>query len=187
MVESYVSLQRLRTRPMQLADIPAVQAIDQLSFPVPWPRSAFRFELTENKQSLVRIATAGEPDSREVIVGVIVVWLILGEAHIATLSVHPEYRRRGIASRLLIDAMYIASRKGATTSTLEVRAGNVSARRLYEKFRFQVVGRRHAYYRDNNEDALIMTVNFAYTRMNGMVYTKWLAAQSAVEMNGGTR
>lgn len=185
MVEHYVSMPRLRTRQMRLEDIPVVQAIDRLSFPIPWPSSAFRFELTENKQSLSLVATVIDPDGKEVIGGVIVVWLILDEAHIATLSVHPQMRRRGIASCLLTDALLLASRKGASTATLEVRAGNLSAQRLYEKYQFREVGRRPAYYRENNEDALIMTVNFDQTRMNGITYTQWLAAQSNDELNGG--
>jgi ribosomal-protein-alanine N-acetyltransferase len=72
--------------------------------------------------------------------------------------VHPEYRRRGIARRLLAETLIAMSEKGARSATLEVRRSNLAAQDLYRKFGFKVVGLRPRYYRDNNEDALLMTL-----------------------------
>ena len=99
----------------------------------------------------------------------IVLWMILDEGHIATIAVHPDYRGRGIGQHLLVTAIIAAIQKGAQSATLEVRANNLIAQQLYRRFGFVVVGNRPHYYRDNNEDALIMT-------LNGLnpVYLKWL-------------
>jgi ribosomal-protein-alanine N-acetyltransferase len=89
----------------------------------------------------------------------IVVWLILDEAHIATLAVHPEFRRKGVGSQLLEAALIEARNKGAREAMLEVRASNHIAQALYKDYGFEVVHRRPRYYRDNNEDALLMNLN----------------------------
>ncbi|MCX8061506.1 MAG: GNAT family N-acetyltransferase, partial [Anaerolineales bacterium] len=75
------------------------------------------------------------------------------------LAVHPDYRRRGIATKLLKTALRECARLGMRSATLEVRAGNLEAQALYRRFGFEVVGRRRAYYQDNHEDALIMTLS----------------------------
>jgi ribosomal-protein-alanine N-acetyltransferase len=87
----------------------------------------------------------------------IVVWFVVDEVHIATLAVHPGYRGRGLSKPLLIAALREAVRRGFRRATLEVRAGNLVAQNLYLSFGFEVVGVRSRYYRDNNEDAWIMT------------------------------
>jgi ribosomal-protein-alanine N-acetyltransferase len=146
-------------RPMQLEDVEQVHAIDVMSFSVPWPASSYRFELQENPASLLWVAEAMVPEGKPDVIGMIVVWLILDEAHIATIAVHPDYRGRGIGGEILTVALRESARKGAKKATLEVRAGNEIARKLYGSFGFQVVGQRSRYYQDNNEDALIMSVS----------------------------
>ncbi|MBI3158231.1 MAG: ribosomal protein S18-alanine N-acetyltransferase [Chloroflexi bacterium] len=141
----------LTLRRMATADLDAVHALDQRAFANPWPRSSFEFELNENKASSQWVA---EVDRR--VVGVIVVWLLVDEAHIATLAVEPELRGRGIAARLLCAALHALAARGATTAALEVRAGNQAALRLYRRFGFVQVGRRKGYYQDNGEDALLL-------------------------------
>ena len=59
-------------------------------------------------------------------------------------------------------------------STLEVRASNLVAQKLYEKFSYHVVGQRPRYYRDNNEDAILMTVKGL-----GPAYLQWLETMLA--------
>ncbi len=145
-------------RPMRLEDLDQVSAIDQLSFSLPWPKSAFRYELVDNPLSLLFVAEAVQLDGTPQVIGVIVTWLILDEAHIATIAVHPDYRGLDVGGELIAICLQEAVRRRARTATLEVRAGNQPAQALYRRFQFQVVGRRPRYYRDNNEDALIMTV-----------------------------
>jgi len=85
------------------------------------------------------------------------------------LSVHPEYRGQGISRELLAATLVDAISKGMGIATLEVRANNLIAQALYSRFSFEVVGRRPRYYRDNDEDALIMTVEGLDKR-----YLRWL-------------
>lgn len=151
----------VRIRPMRLEDIDAVIQIDRLSFSLPWPASAFRHELVENPTSLLWVAEVDSPEGGRCVVGAVVVWMILDEAHIATLAVHPDYRRRGISRQLLATVLRQAIERGADLATLEVRANNLAAQALYKQFKFEIVGRRPRYYQDNFEDALIMTVEFS--------------------------
>jgi ribosomal-protein-alanine N-acetyltransferase len=88
-----------------------------------------------------------------------VVWLILDEAHIATIAVHPDFRGHGIGSLMLRTILEEAARKGAGEAMLEVRANNGIAQAMYRRFGFEVVFRRPRYYRDNNEDALLMSLD----------------------------
>ena len=83
-------------------------------------------------------------------------WEILEEAHITSISIHPDYRRLGLATILLKHIVKRCYKKMIKYITLEVRVSNFGAIALYEKFGFKSVGRRKKYYQDNNEDALIM-------------------------------
>ncbi len=140
-------------RKMTMDDIEQVIAIDRVSFSLPWPERSFRFELTDNPASRCWVA---EVDGK--IVGMIVVWLIVDEVHVATIATHPDFRRQGIAKNLLSHALQHLSNEGAQSSFLEVRASNLAAQELYRKFGYEESGVRRRYYRDNDEDALLMTL-----------------------------
>lgn len=144
----------MNIRRMTLDDLAQVVAIDKVSFSLPWPERSFRFEIADNPASRAWVA---ELDGK--IVGMIVAWLLVDEAHIATIATHPEFRRQGIASRLLIHALEYMRSEGARTSVLEVRESNAAAQEMYRKFGFEESGRRPRYYRDNNEDAVLMTLS----------------------------
>jgi ribosomal-protein-alanine N-acetyltransferase len=140
-------------RRMTLDDIPAVVALDRISFSLPWPERSFRFELGDNPASRCWVA---EVDGR--LAGMVVAWLFVEEAHIATIATHPDFRRQGIASKLLTHTLQSAMREGARSSFLEVRESNASAQDLYRKFGYVEVGRRKRYYKDNDEDAILMNL-----------------------------
>ena len=140
-------------RRMTLADVPAVHEIDLLSFSLPWPERSFRFELTENQVSRAWVA---EVDGK--IAAMLVLWFIIDEAHIATIAVHPDFRRQGIGEQILLHALRAARNEGAQRAFLEVRAGNAAAQAMYRKYGFEVAGVRPGYYKDNNEDALLMNL-----------------------------
>src|SRR5512134_1804129 len=141
-------------RKMTVDDVPAVVDLDQKSFSLPWPERSFRFELTDNPASRCWVA---ELDGN--VVGMIVVWLIVEEAHVATIATHPDYRRQGIGKRLLAHALRHLMREGARSSFLEVRESNIAAQEMYRKFGYEVTGRRRRYYRDNDEDAILMNLD----------------------------
>ncbi len=159
----------LTIRPMRVDDLAQVQEIDRLSFSLPWSESAFRYELLENPCSLLWVAELAQDDGSPIVVGCVVVWLIMDEAHIATIAVHPAHRQKGIAKRLMAEVLRAVIERGALLATLEVREHNLAAQRLYRRFGFEVVGRRPRYYKDNQEDAILMTV-FGLNRG----YLEWL-------------
>jgi ribosomal-protein-alanine N-acetyltransferase len=141
-------------RKMTVDDISAVLDLDQKSFSLPWPERSFRFELTDNPAARCWVA---ELDGK--VVAMIVVWLIVDEAHVATLATHPDYRRQGIGRRLLAYALRQMMQDGARSSFLEVRASNLAAQEMYQKFGYEATGRRRHYYRDNDEDAILMNLS----------------------------
>jgi len=83
-------------------------------------------------------------------------WAILDEAHITILAVHPHYQRQGLGQAVLLALLQVAADRGLERATLEVRASNQPALSLYQKFGFKIAGRRRRYYKDTNEDALIL-------------------------------
>ena len=86
-------------------------------------------------------------------------WLIGDEVHISTFAVHPEFRRQGIGENLLKNALADAAKRGAQVATLEVRASNEAAIKLYGKLGFKVGGSLEGYYHDNDEEAILMSMN----------------------------
>jgi [ribosomal protein S18]-alanine N-acetyltransferase len=90
------------------------------------------------------------------IVGFAGLWLMVDEAHVTTIALHPEYRGRGLGELLLVNLIDISYNIGAKWVTLEVRVSNDTAQNLYRKYGFREAGLRRRYYSDNQEDALIM-------------------------------
>jgi ribosomal-protein-alanine N-acetyltransferase len=143
-------------RMMTVDDVAAVAAIDRASFPLPWSENSFRSDLTTNPAAHLLVAEQALVAGRR-IAGYAGYWLVVDEAHLSTLAVEPDLRRRGLGEKILREAMRHAARLGAEMMTLEVRMSNEPARRLYAKLGFRVVGRRPHYYKDNLEDAILMT------------------------------
>lgn len=141
----------LTFRRMQLEDLDRVQEIERESFTTPWSRSAFVNELTNNYFAYYLVAMV---DATIAAYGGM--WLILDEAHVTNIAVHPDFRRQHIGERLLMRMMSIARQAGLSGITLEVRVSNTSAQHLYRKLGFAVKGVRRGYYTDNHEDAYIM-------------------------------
>jgi ribosomal-protein-alanine N-acetyltransferase len=159
--------------PMSVGDLRQVMAIERTAFSSPWPASAYHHELTQNDLSTYLVlrqqAVQAKPGLRRLVerrlgrapdgplLGYGGFWMIVDEAHISTLAVHPEWRGRGLGELLLVALIEAAVQRGACVATLEVRVSNVVAQALYRKHAFAQVGRRKRYYTDNHEDALIMT------------------------------
>jgi ribosomal-protein-alanine N-acetyltransferase len=136
---------------MHVSDLDRVLEIEALSYPTPWSRRAFQSELTDNTYAYYFVARhAG------VIIGYVGMWVILDEAHITNIAVHPGFRRKAIGRRMLMAMFEEAKRRGATRMTLEVRVSNFSAQALYRDLGFVDRGIRKGYYSDTNEDAIIM-------------------------------
>jgi len=138
-------------RPMELDDLPQVLEIERRSFPTPWSEKAFRGELTVNAYAYYIVA---ETDGR--VVGYAGMWVIMDEAHVTNIAVHPDYRRSGVGRRLLEALIERAADRGCDRMTLEVRKSNHAAQQLYLSFDFVPRGIRRGYYTDTNEDAIVM-------------------------------
>ena len=141
---------------MALADLDSVLAIERASFPTPWSRGAFVYELEQNGVARCWVGRVGGE-----LVGYLCLWEVASELHITNLAVHPAWRRQGIARTLLGAILEDARHRRLALAVLEVRPTNVEAQRLYERFGFRVIGRRKGYYPDTGEDALIMEADLS--------------------------
>ena len=137
-------------RLMTEEDIDQVTEISSLSFSHSWSRKSYEQEL---QNSLAKYFVA-EIDNK--VIGFVGTWLIVDESHIKNVAVHPDYRKNGIASKLIDAMISYCKEHGCIAYTLEVRAGNIPAISLYEKHGFKQDGIRKGYYQDNNEDAILM-------------------------------
>jgi ribosomal-protein-alanine N-acetyltransferase len=137
-------------RPMILADLERVVAIEKQSMPSPWSRELFEEELNRTQANYFVVEEEGT------LGGYIGYWEAPEEAHIITLAIAPIFRNRGLGKRMMDHFLAFAARKGARLATLEVREGNEAGRRLYEKCGFRMVAIRKKYYSDNLEDAVVM-------------------------------
>ncbi len=142
----------LEVRLMQLKDLPRIMEIEKESFQSPWSERLFKQELTRNRRARYLVL-----EKDEKIIGYVGMWFVPGEIHITSLAVASEFRRQGTASRLIEQVYMAAMEKRLYRITLEVRESNKVARKLYKKEGFRETGVRPGYYRDNREDAIIMT------------------------------
>lgn len=149
----------VRIEPMRAADLDAVLLIERASFKTPWSRQAFLHELERNRVAGLWVAWArrsGSGNRVAEVVGYLCLWAVADEVHVTNLAVDPAWRGEGIG-RLLLGTLLVHHRAaGARRAFLEVRPGNVEARRLYQGLGFREVGRRRGYYVDTGEDALLL-------------------------------
>ncbi|MGH4051837.1 MAG: ribosomal protein S18-alanine N-acetyltransferase [Clostridium sp.] len=136
--------------PMDITSIKSILNISELSFPISWSFESLQSEL-DNKFAKYVVLKSGNS-----IVGYGGMWVIIDEAHITNVAVHPEARGHG-AGDMIVEALFRICRKQKISAiTLEVRSSNFIAINLYEKYGFNQEGLRHNYYEDNGEDAVIM-------------------------------
>lgn len=139
-------------RPMTLDDVPAVCAVDRECIRPPWSPDTFQSEL----QSTAGCYLVAEEDGE--LLGYLGSSMILDEAHVTTLGVHPRARRLHVGERLFQAMLQEAVRRKVRRVTLEVRERNEAAQGLYRKYGFEPLSRRKRYYQDNDEDAIVMWI-----------------------------
>ena len=133
-------------------DLAAIVALESDSFTNPWTAEALTTMLGSDVTRLY-VARHQQPDA---VVGFCACWLIDTELHINTLAVARSHRRQGIATCLV---RFVLQATGAQRATLEVRRSNVAAIKLYEKLGFRATAVRNQYYRNPDEDGLILWLN----------------------------
>lgn len=135
-------------RSLEPGDIDAMAEIERLCFAFPWSRESLASELN-NPRAHYCIA---QLDGR--IAGYAGAWIVLGEAYVTNVAVHPDFRRRGLGRALMQQLIEHAAALDAPDMTLEVRISNQPAIALYESLGFECAGVRKKFYPDG-EDALI--------------------------------
>lgn len=144
-----MTINRIPTfRAMTVADIPVVLELERLVYPQPWSEGVFRDELSHVDRAYI----VAEND--EGIVGFAGLMIVDEDAHVTTVAVRPDSQKGGLGTRLMLELVAAGLARGARNLTLEVRASNTGAQRLYERFGMTSVGVRKHYYRD--DDAVIM-------------------------------
>ena|SRR5687767_2876353 len=133
-------------------DLDAVAALEAICFTNPWTREMLEREL--HGSQVARVYALRDVDGR--VAAFCSCWIVFDELHINTIAVAPDRRREGLATRLMLHVMQEAARDGGTRATLEVRASNAPARRLYATLGFTETAVRPRYYTQPEEDAIIL-------------------------------
>lgn len=136
---------------MKEEHIDDVLAVEEICFHIPWTRADFQREVNDNKMAIYRVAVVNGK-----IVGYAGMWHVVNEGQITNVAVLPEYRRYGIGKAIMEEFIKIAQDYEMIGITLEVKISNLPAQKLYTKFGFKPEGFRKNYYKDTNEDAIIM-------------------------------
>jgi ribosomal-protein-alanine N-acetyltransferase len=146
---------------LTVADLGVVLVLENLAYARPWTEAHFRGEFARPFTLALGLKAGpmvfGPPP---VLAGYCFFWLLGPEIHLLNLAVRPEYRRHGLARRLMRAMLDIGRRAGVGTVFLEVRSGNMEAQSLYRSSGFAVTGRRPDYYEDG-EDAHLMTLELS--------------------------
>jgi ribosomal-protein-alanine N-acetyltransferase len=143
-------MNKLIIRNMREDDLESIMEIEHLSFSSPWSREFYLVQLY-TKYAVSKVALFEEK-----IIGYVSANYEQHESSILNLAVHPDYRRRGIATLLMNTIMKDLKKKDCVFLYLKVRASNTSAQKFYERFGFTVESVRKKYYGNPDEDALQM-------------------------------
>lgn len=127
-----------------------VAELEKICFSDPWSENSITYELT-NPLSLWLVAVEGDR-----VAGYVGSQSVMGESDMMNVAVHPDFRRQGVAEKLVLELVAALAKKDNHCLTLEVRASNAPAISLYEKLGFAQIGLRKNYYRNPKEDALIL-------------------------------
>lgn len=141
-------------RPLQPADAAFAAALSARSFPRPMSAAQFLDEAARDDRDHLVAELDG------VLVGFAGAWDAPDMTHVTTIAVGEHARRRGVATALLTALIDRSAARGADAWTLEVRADDDGAQRLYAGLGFVEVGRRPRYYAggpDGGVDAVLMT------------------------------
>jgi ribosomal-protein-alanine N-acetyltransferase len=136
---------------MTTEDVEEVSKLERLCFPTPWSQEAFRIEVERNRCARYFVVSDNSK-----LIGYGGMWLVVDEAHITNIAVHPDHRRQGTGRLIMKTLIEEAVRLGMTRMTLEVRVSNKAAINLYQSLGFEKGGLRKGYYANDGEDALIM-------------------------------
>ena len=150
---------RYEILPMREQDLDQVMEIEHAAFKAPWSRQVFAEEL-ERDWAYVDVVCARDEGGRSRVAAFCNYWLVRDEVHVLNVATHPRHRRHGHGRRLMRHVLDFARRHHCRYITLEVRRSNDPAIELYRSFGFKPVGIRPNYYVEDNEDAIVMLLEF---------------------------
>ena len=137
-------------RPLCMEDSPALATVEKLcSEAAQWGEQGYR-KIGQSGLQGWAAQQAGR------VVGFVLVRIVVDEMEILNLAVEPPARRKGIASRLLSDAIDGGRELAATRAYLEVRESNSAAKAFYSLHGFTQTARRKSYYSQPAEDAIVL-------------------------------
>ncbi len=142
----------MQVRRMTEEDLDTIYELEQQIFPDPWSKNSFEYEVNQNPFGIPLIL-----ENEERIIGYAIIWKIYEEFHIANFAIMPEYQRKKLGTNFLENLLTLRGK--CKFAILEVREKNNRAIRLYEKFGFKTILKRHRYYK-NGETALVMQKMF---------------------------
>ncbi len=138
-------------KPLTLAELPDLVALEESCFGHPWSETMFRKDLENPVAVYYAVMYEGKP------VAYMGLWLVADEGQITNVAVSPLHRRKGLAKRLICRMIALAKERKLSCLTLEVRESNTPAISLYESLGFSKVGLRKNYY-EGKENALLYTL-----------------------------
>lgn len=138
-------------REMLVEDLDQVMEIEEDLFSVPWTREGFLTYLMK-KDTMFFVV-----EEKEKILGFCSMMTVLDEGDILNVAVRRDRQKEGIGQFLVDSILRMADMQGIRLVHLEVREGNRTARRLYERLGFKEDGLRRNYYEDPVENAVLMT------------------------------
>jgi ribosomal-protein-alanine N-acetyltransferase len=137
-------------------DLDEVLAIEAAAYRFPWTRGNFADSLAAGYLAEKRVDALGR------CIGYVVAMPGHLETHLLNLAVAPAYQRQGHGRSMLARLCQQARLRGDHKLWLEVRRGNSSARRMYQRCGFEQVGLRKGYYPallGQREDAVVMSLD----------------------------
>ena len=140
----------MNIRPMTEEDVEAVFLLESVCFPDPWSRKSIRSTLREDRSFMLVAEENG------IICGYLNSTYLFEELNLNRIAVSPDFRRRRVGASLLGGLVDFCASHGLTRLMLEVRKGNLPARRLYESFGFISLGERKNFYQNPPEAGVIM-------------------------------
>lgn len=143
----------LSVRTMTSEDTGRIAELEQLCFSVPWSKKLLEDSANNPFDRGFVLESDGEIQAYAILS------IVAGDGEIQRIAVHPDSRRRGLASKLMEAMRAYAIDHGAEGIFLEVRESNEAARNLYKAWGFKVEGIRKGYYKDPKEDAVLMSLH----------------------------
>lgn len=147
-------MNKIVIKEMKPEHIDAVMIIDRESFTTSWTKEIFMKEIAENKFAHYFIVQLADE-----IIGYAGMWIVNDDAQVTNIAISPEHRGKKIGEKLFYFVFQHAIRTGVKQLSLEVRASNIIAQNMYQKFGLVPGGIRKKYYTDDQEDAIVMWVD----------------------------